>query len=62
LAELGSRRDALAAQMIDLLDGAAFGGRKVDPLKARWLEEQGLALIFEARAVARPGADTDSRR
>jgi hypothetical protein len=54
LADLNSRRDALAAQMISLLDGAAFGGQKIDPRRARWLESEGEALIAEARDLARP--------
>jgi hypothetical protein len=52
LANLGRRRDALAAQMIGLLDGAAFSGQKVDQREARRLEEKGAELIAEARWLA----------
>jgi hypothetical protein len=44
LAELTRRRDILAAQMIALLDGAAFRGEKIDQDQARRLEEKAAAL------------------
>jgi hypothetical protein len=52
LAHLGHRRDALAARMIGLLDGAAFGDQKINRRKARRLEEKGLELIAKARRLA----------
>ncbi|MBV9605724.1 MAG: hypothetical protein JO027_11470 [Solirubrobacterales bacterium] len=52
LAELGHRRDALAADMIALLDRAAFGDQRIDPRQARRLERDGLELIAEARWLA----------
>jgi hypothetical protein len=52
LSDLGQRRDVLAAQMIALLDGAAFQGKKIDPREARRLVEKGEELIGQARLVA----------
>jgi hypothetical protein len=52
ITELSRRRDALGAQMIDLLDGAAFRNERIDPREARELERQGEELIDAARALA----------
>jgi hypothetical protein len=52
LAQLAERRDALAAQMVAMLDGAAFRGEKIDAREARGLEEKGAELIAEARSLA----------
>jgi hypothetical protein len=52
LSDLGQRRDALAARMIALLDGAAFQNKKIDPREARRLVEKGAELIGEARLLA----------
>ena len=52
LADLGQRRDALAAQMIALLDRAAFHDQKIDRREARRLERKGQELIAEARWLA----------
>lgn len=52
LAALNQRRDALAAQMLKLLDGAAFRGEKINSAVARGLEHQGEELIAQARALS----------
>jgi hypothetical protein len=52
LSDLDQRRDALAAHMIALLDGAAFQHKKINPREARRLAEQGEELIGQARWVA----------
>lgn len=52
ITELSRRRDALGAQMIDLLDDAAFRNERIDPREARELERQGEDLIEAARVLA----------
>ncbi len=45
LSDIGAQRDALAARMAQLLEGAAFDGRGLDDKDARSLIDQGLALL-----------------
>ena len=52
LASLISRRDALAGQMIKLLEGAEFSGRSISEGQAQSLVAQGQALLAEANALA----------
>jgi hypothetical protein len=52
LATLTSERNALAAQMIGLLEGAEFGGESISEHQAQSLVAQGQALIAEANALA----------
>lgn len=52
LAQIGDERDALAAQIIQLLDGAAFDNRPIDHQQAKRLERQARALLREARQLA----------
>ena len=53
LADIGRRRDVLAAQMISLLDGAVFDGERIDRRVARQLQDAGKELLDEARELAR---------
>jgi hypothetical protein len=48
---LTARRDALAAQMKDLLNRAEFRGQPISNGKAAGLIAQGLALLFQANAL-----------
>jgi cell division protein FtsB len=48
---LTARRDALAAQMKDLLNGAEFRGQSISNGKASGLIAQGLVLLFQANAL-----------
>ncbi|MEO8744110.1 MAG: hypothetical protein ABI334_07840 [Candidatus Dormiibacterota bacterium] len=52
LASLTSQRDALAGQMIGLLEGAEFGGRPISEHQAQTLVSQGQRLISAAQALA----------
>ncbi len=52
LASLGSQRDALAAQMIALLEGAEFNGQVIDNMKAQSLVAQGKALLKQMHTLA----------
>jgi hypothetical protein len=52
LASLISRRDALAGQMIKLLEGAEFSGQSISEDQAQSLVAKGQALIAEANALA----------
>jgi len=52
LASLIDQRNALAAQMIGLLEGAAFNGKSITEEQAQALVTQGQALISEAQALA----------
>jgi hypothetical protein len=51
----GDRRDKLADQILDILEGAAFGHRDFDDEKVEDLVEKADALLSEVRAC---GADT----
>jgi hypothetical protein len=51
LAKLTARRNALAARMITLLDGAAFRDEAIDPGHAGRLEREGESLIAAARSL-----------
>jgi hypothetical protein len=48
---LTAQRDALAAQMKDLLNGAEFKGQSISNAKASVLIAQGLALLVQANAL-----------
>jgi hypothetical protein len=52
LASLISRRDALAGQMIKLLEGAEFSGQSISEGQAQSLVAQGQALLQQATALA----------
>ncbi len=52
LASISSQRDGLAAQMITLLEGAAFGGQAIDGQQAHQLTEQAQALLDQVNALA----------
>ncbi len=52
LASLIDQRNALAAQMIGLLEGAAFNRKSITEEQAQALVTQGQALISEAQALA----------
>ena len=52
LTTIGGQRDALAAQISGLLEGAAFGGQVVNEQHAKGLAAQAWALIQEAQAKA----------
>jgi hypothetical protein len=52
LVSLIDQRNALAAQMIGLLEGAEFNGKSISEEQAQSLVSQGLALIAEAQALA----------
>jgi hypothetical protein len=52
LASLIDQRNALAAKMIGLLEGAAFNGQSITEKQAQALVTQGQALISEAQALA----------
>ncbi len=51
LASLNSQRDALATQMIALLEGAEFNGQAITQLLAQQLVAQGQALLAQADAL-----------
>ncbi|HEX7837431.1 MAG TPA: hypothetical protein VF469_08210 [Kofleriaceae bacterium] len=55
LAGISAQRDALAARMIALLDGAEFHGRELRPGEVRRLIEEADDLLDEVRALARHG-------
>ncbi len=48
---LTAKRDALVAQMKDVLNGAEFKGQSISNTKASALIAQGLALLFQANAL-----------
>jgi hypothetical protein len=52
LASLIDQRNALAAQMIGLLEGAEFNGKSISEEQAQSLVTQGQVLISEAQALA----------
>ena len=52
IAGLGSKRDALAAQMATMLNAAAFDGRPVNEDRAKRLIKDGKALLAAADALA----------
>ncbi len=52
LTSLGSQRDALAGQMIGLLEGAEFNGQIISNSQAQSLISQGQALLNEMHALA----------
>ncbi len=52
LTSLGSQRNALAAQMIGLLEGAEFNGQIISNSQAQSLISQGQALLNEMHALA----------
>ena len=49
--DLTNRRDALAAQMKDALNGAAFGGQPIGNLKATVLIARGIGLLAQANGL-----------
>jgi hypothetical protein len=51
LASITSQRDGLAAQMITLLEGAAFDGQSIDGQQAHQLIEQAQALLDQVNAL-----------
>jgi hypothetical protein len=51
---LTSQRDALASQIKAALDGAAFGGQKLDKQQAQGWIDQANALLAQAHALASP--------
>jgi hypothetical protein len=51
LGSLTSRRDALAARMIGLLEGAEFGGQPISEQQAQSLVAQGQALLDAANSL-----------
>jgi hypothetical protein len=53
LARISRQRDALAARMISLLDGAEFHGRELRPGEVRRLIEKADDLLDEVRALPR---------
>ena len=52
LTTLTNERNAVAAQMISLLEGAEFGGQTISEQQARSLVEQGHSLIERANSLA----------
>jgi hypothetical protein len=52
IASLTSRRDALAAKMIGVLEGAEFNGQAISEQQAQSLAAQAQALIAEASSLA----------
>jgi hypothetical protein len=52
IASWTTQRDALAAQIKSMLDGAEFGGQAVDPLLANLIIWQGQTLLSQARGCA----------
>jgi hypothetical protein len=52
LSSITSQRDGLAAQMITLLEGAAFGDQAIDGQQAHQLVEQAQALIDQVNSLA----------
>ncbi len=54
LSSLGSQRDALAAQMIGLLEGAAFNGQFITQQQVQPLIAQGQSLLNQMHALANP--------
>ena len=52
LASFATQRDALAEQMIALLEGAEFHGQRIDPQQSQSLVQQGQALLDAVNAVA----------
>jgi hypothetical protein len=54
LSSITSERDALASQMIALLEGAEFNGQAINGSQARQLIAQGQALIDQVNALAGP--------
>jgi hypothetical protein len=52
LTSLGTQRDALASQMIALLEGAEFSGKPIGSTKAQQLIAQGQALLDQAHSLA----------
>jgi hypothetical protein len=51
LASLGNQRDALAAQMIGLLEGATFNGKSINEQQAKSLISQGQALLNQVNSL-----------
>jgi hypothetical protein len=49
IASFTKQRDSPAAQMIQLLEAAAFGGQPIDATKAGTLESQAAALLQQVR-------------
>ena len=52
LTSITSSRDALAAQMSALLEGAAFNGQSINEQQAKQLINQGQALLLEVKTMA----------
>ena len=54
LSSITNERDALASQMIALLEGAEFNGQAINGSQAQQLIAQGQALLDEVNALAGP--------
>jgi hypothetical protein len=54
IADLTTRRDALATKMKTMLDSAAFSGKMINELQANKLVAQANGLLAEAHALANP--------
>jgi hypothetical protein len=54
LLSITQERNALASQMITLLQGAEFNGQVIDKSQAQQLIDQGEALIDQVNALAWP--------
>jgi hypothetical protein len=54
LSAISSQRDALAGQMIALLEGAEFNGQNIDNGQAKSLIAQGQALLDQVNSLAAP--------
>jgi hypothetical protein len=52
IAALGSQRDQVGQQMINLLEAAAFGGRPIQGDQAHQLEDQANSLLSQAQQLA----------
>jgi hypothetical protein len=62
LATLGTSRDALAAQMLSMLEGAEFNGQALDEQRAKALTDQAWSLIQQVNSMAGPfGFQVDFR-
>jgi hypothetical protein len=59
IAEWTGRRDAIAAHMRALLEGAAFGGQSISEQQAKALIRQGQALLEEVRASVQELSDSE---
>ncbi|HEX6509442.1 MAG TPA: hypothetical protein VF221_17575 [Chloroflexota bacterium] len=56
LQSIGTQRDALAAKMIAMLEGAEFSGQALDPAAAQTLINQGQSLLGAVNTLAGPSS------